>query len=989
MQINQFYGRQSFTKTQGQVMVFAGRGNKGKDQAAQQIAGSDTFQRSASVNGPLRVRIEQPDSPVSSVGSREMNDVHPLAGGALGDNDELVYRLEKVSPVLAKWFRPPHYKPGGKVEFLSLPDALIKGIEASGRVSTPRKKSGRPLSGAASPNMEAFLPGAGALDFDRAQVMQVLQKAKQQLQQVVEFDSQDDPVAASQLSRQLLSRFLDEPGRSDFSAAAFLENLCQQDLTPDTHPQVPVLVPEIQSVVVDLRAALDEQRRLALDPFEKECPTLSRYSDNLVRRAKEGQLPQALMRDEFTARLLALMNSGQNRNTHVMLQAPTGEGKTHTLLGLAQRFARQEVPKAFQGAHVLQLDIPALKAAGLYKGGLAEDALSQLHRYLQGHPRQKVVLVMDDAQSLMEVDGLQNLPLLFKQSGLLACQNLTLIGAMTPEDWGQASKTVDQSLWGQFQPMVLPSFQDNRQLSLLAQSARELEKRHGVSIPPDILEKTFTLSRTVWPQGTLEGAKTLLRGAVVDLAQAPALRLAALNDELQAQELAVASLAGQEPYGLPGRYQRQLQSARLKVDRLKQELETRQRQKESSDSASSERPVLQERHLQQALAIITGLAPETLTPADLNKLRNVEAIMARYIVGQPEALRGIAQGLREIAIRHKTGNVRNRPIVSMLLPGPTGVGKTEAARVIAKEFMKGHLIRLDMSDYMEKHAASLLTGAPPGYVGYEQGGLVDQVRRYPKSVVVFDEIEKAHPDVFNLLLQILGEGELRNNRGEVVSFRDTVVILTSNLNHEALTELVTRHRNSPKAQKDPALAASNLEKDVRVLLTANNGGTGFKPEHLGRIDYVIPFNPLTAGSVAEILDIQLQNLNQQAFLRAQNLEVNLSQSARERLKVLSTGTEASAFLKRSFSRALKAFCLGEAESDSVRTIPGGARSIGIQFEGHIAQRVINELAVNPAWSDLENTGITVDYDNQRQAFALRLVPQASSTNLTSISATTI
>ncbi|WP_303673863.1 AAA family ATPase [Vampirovibrio chlorellavorus] len=961
MQVNDWYGQQFLTTTQGRVVAFAGRANKGKAPVVQQVAGSDSFQRSASAIGPLTVRTEPPDSPDSSVGSSELNDLKPFADGVLPDADALVDRLETVSPVLAKWFRPPHYKPGGTVAFLSLPDALIKGIEASTRVSTPRKKAGRPLSGAASPKLEAFLPGAATLDFDRAPVMQVLQKARLQLQQLVVFDNQDDPVAASRLSRQLLSRFLDEPGRIDFSTAAFLESLCQPESAPGADGATPpALIPEIRAVVGDLRAALEGQRRLALDPFEKECPTLSRYSDNLIRRAKERQLPDVLMRAETVERLWALINAGGAHNAHLMLQAPNGEGKTYTLLGLAQRLAGQETSSAAEGVHLLQLDIPALQAEGSCKGELAEEALSQLQRYLQGHPRQKVVLVIDDAQALMPVgDGAQNLPLLLRQSGLLQCQNLTVIGAMTPEHWEQTSRSEDHNFWRQFQPVVLPPFRDARQLSLLGQSALPLEKRYGVRIPPDILEKALRLSRTVWPQGSLERATTLLRGAVVDLTQGPALRLATLNDELQEQALAVATLERQEPGGLADRYQRQLQAARQQVVRLKREIESRLWQKDSAGPTRGEPPILQEQHLQNALATMTGRAAETLTPADLKKLRNAEAVMAQHIVGQPEALRSIAQGLREIAIRHKTGVVANRPIVSLLLPGPTGVGKTEAARVIAREFMNGHLIRLDMSDYMEKHAASLLTGAPPGYVGYEQGGLVDQVRRHPKSVVVFDEIEKAHPDVFNLLLQILGEGELRNNRGEVVSFRDTVVILTSNLNHEALTELVTRHRHGATARKDPELAANELEKKVRALLTANGatGGAGFKPEHLGRIDYVIPFNPLTAEHVRGIVDIQLQQLNAQSFLKERQLKVALSQTALNRLETLARGHEL-------------ADVSGAREGGSV--IAGGARAIGAQFDRYVAQRVLSELAMNPDWDELENACITVAYDAQRQGFSLRV-----------------
>lgn len=898
------------------------------------------------------VSFSEPDSDgllVSPVGSLEEAGPAPVLYGS-----ELLGTLTEQAPDLARWFKPPHYKPGDKVEFLLLAQALSRGVDASLRQANAKKKHTGPkgANGSGVSPIDVFLPPAMKGKLDRAQGVSLLTGAQRQLKALKGPDSPAALQAASDESGRLLRRFLDSPDSTGKTPTTFVQFLMADSLQGDSEPAKAALAG--QQVLKDLWVSAEDQTALMQDQFARECPTLLKQGQNLVKRGQNGQLPEALMRREVTERMLAIIQGGGPR-TNILLNAPAGEGKTYAAMALAQRLASNDVPKDLQGAQMVQLDLSSLFTEGFSRGEggdrKAKEIFSQLSQYMNQHPRQKVVVFINNLHQAAPDEG-GGLMDLMKSSGVLGKKNLTFIGTTTPDDWRKSALSSDQAVLGRFHTMTLPRFTHEQRLVILGRQAAQLEKQNNVEIPPDILEKVLREASARWPEQALPRAIDLLNLSA-SISRGGSLELAALKDQLQQKELWLKTLS--EKKTMKGRFERQQATVKQEVEHLRAEVEKQSGSKSAFRSATAEPEVIRERHLRQAMAVLSGDPVETLSRDELGRLRNAREVLGRHIIGQPEALSVIEEGLREIAIRHKTGAVRNRPIVSMLLPGPTGVGKTEVAKVIAKEFMKNkQIIRLDMGEYKDKHSVYSLKGAPPSYVGFEQGGLLDQVQQKPHSVVVFDEIEKAHPDVFDILLPILDEGEGVNNRGEVVSFRDTVIILTSNLNQKELTEKITQHRKASPAVQDAQLAASQLEQAVRTLLTANaaTGKPGFKPEHLGRIDYVIPFNPLSSQHVAQIVALRLREMNDEAFLRDKNVQVTLSEAAGRRLVDLSSA--------------------GSADNQ----LQGGARDVRSQFDRQIYKMVMAELAMNPDWDELENAVLQVNYDNRTHRFELKAVPKA-------------
>lgn len=909
---------------------------------------------SASPMSPVAMFLRSLDAPASSTLVEESGSTETEESLTGVQSSELMEHLALQSPVLAKWFKPVHYRPGDKVEFNPLPFALSRGMDASLRMANAKKKP--PGSNVQAGNtpvaLDAFMPPSMAGKLERAQMTTLLTNAQRQLKALPKPEADEALLEASGESVALLQKFLDTPEQPEKTPAAFIQFLMAHQ-SEGTMPSRKA-VQESQRILKEMWANSEDQTVLLQDQFVKECPALLKYGQNLVKRGMSGQLPEVLMRREATERMLSIIQSGGAR-TNILLNAPSGDGKTYTVMGLAQRFANNDVPKVMQGAQMVQLDLAALLAEGTYKGEFerkAKEIFSQLNQYLNQHPQQKVVVFIDEMHQMPQEEGALGLMDLMKSSGILEKKNLTFIGATTPEDWRKSPLASDQSVLGRFHAMTLPKFTNEEKLAILGRQASQLERQNKVEIPPEILEKVLREASAKWPKNALRHSIDVLNLAT-SVAKGTPLELASLKDQLQRKELWLQTLS--EKKSMKGRFQRQLMETRQEVENLRAEVERQSASKKLDKPPLNEAEFIKEKHLRQAMAVLSGEKIEILTRDELSRLRNAKAIMAQHIVGQPEALSVIEEGLREIAIRHKTGSVRNRPIVSFLLPGPTGVGKTEVAKVIAKEFLKNkQIIRLDMGDYKEKHALHFLKGAPPGYVGYEQGGLLDKVREKPQSVVVFDEIEKAHPDIFDILLPILEEGEVINNRGEAVSFRDAVIVLTSNLNQKVLADKIVQHRQAHKEDMDPQLAASQLEQEVRQLLTANpeTGKVGFKPEHLGRIDYVVPFSPLTAKSVSQIVDIRLREMNEEAFLKDQNLQVTLTESARQRLVYLTS-----------------------AESASEKTLQGGARDVRSNFERHIYKKVMTELAMDPDLDELENAVIQVGYDAQQREFVLKTIPK--------------
>ena len=704
--------------------------------------------------------------------------------------------------------------------------------------------------------------------------------------------------------------------------------------------------------------------------FEESVPALARNSTKMVQQAKNREFPKVLLRRESEARLLAML-SAVGQRTNILLNAPSGEGKTFAVRGLAQRIASDDdIPQALQGAQMVQLN-PDLLTDGSKFNDL-QKVFTELNKFLTANPNQHVILFMDELHMLG--DNQRNA---MKASGMLEKRNLSFIGATTPEEWQKSDLHRDKAFQGRFSELTLPSFTHAEKLSLLANYEQKQAKKSQIGISPELLELALTQAEKLWPENTLRNATDLL-SLSVSLAQNTPVDLAALKDKLEEKTLWLETLHAQRT--LKGRFKRQAKETEKEVTNLKQQIqEFEQNIKPAGTSpdtvtVNQSHALLQEKHLRQALAILTGKRIGVLIQDELAKVYNAKQLISHSIIGQPEALETVEKGLREIIVRQKTGGVSKRPITSMLLCGPTGVGKTEVAKIIAREFMDNNFLRLDMSAYKSDHEVSRILGAPPGYVGHENGGLIDKIRTNPNSVVVFDEIEKAHPDIFNILLPILEEGELRDNLGEPVSFNNAIVILTSNLNNDAVTKLILKHRqqsgqtaSSSEANppKTSAVAMRQLETQMRQLLTANpeEGRKGFLPEHLGRIDHVIPFNPLTLQHVSEILDIHLREMNEkEPCLKDNNLKVELSPSAKEHLVEL---TGASTLPAQN----------GHSASHSQQTpLQQGARDVRNTFQRFVTTNVMTELTFNPSLAELENAKLIVHYDPETEEFKLEAVP---------------
>lgn len=873
--------------------------------------------------------------------------------------------LHAKSPVLEKWVKaasdkePPHFYDDFKPAPLSA--IVTKGVEMA--VQECKSQRGGRGGGQTNQNknlasLQAFIPDTQLKHVSREHMSRVLNTALKKLQALPLPEHADALQKASDDTRQVFGDFLTDHDRSDFSLGAFVDYLKDNAETVDGLSEDHREVGNILSALVE---DIQDKRLDYMEQFEKACPTVREHSINLVRQGMNGQLPQVLMRQEATDRMLDMIKSGGDQ-TSLLLNAASGEGKTFAVQHLAQRIADNDVPKNVQGAQLIQLDLASLIAGTGMQGdleGRAKKIFDELNDYLNQHGNRKVLVFIDEIHMLGSDAG-KVLPEIMKASGMLNRKNLTFIGATTPDDWGKTSLRKDAPFQGRFNDLALPGFTSEEKLAILGWNALKIEKESGVHIPVELVKKVLTQASAKWPENNLRHSINILRLAA-SLANGTPLEEAVLKDCLQHKELWLDTLKAQKT--LKGPFVRQMEKTAEDAEILKAQLSSLNIGSES-DGAST----VKDKHVRQALAILTGERIGVMTQDELTKLRHAKEIMSQYIVGQPDALSTIAEALQEIAVRQKTGGVRKRPIASLLLPGPTGVGKTEAANVIAQEFMSNKLIRLDMSDYGEPHQISRLMGAPPGYIGYDDGGLLDQIRKQPQSVVLFDEIEKAHPDIFNVLLPILEEGKVRDNQGQPVDFSNAIVVLTSNLNNQAIGNLIREHRKkqaSGNGQTDPQLAARELETQVRQLLTANasEGRAGFKPEHLGRIDYVIPFSPLTQSNVSDILKIRLQQMNQEPYLRDNNLEVQLTPAAHNRLISLTA------------SRSSHTEGDTEVMRDSEELpLQSGARDVRNNFERFISKMVFTELTYNETLTDLENARLIVDYEPASQSFRLRTEP---------------
>ena len=566
-----------------------------------------------------------------------------------------------------------------------------------------------------------------------------------------------------------------------------------------------------------------------------------------------------------TERLVTIL-SRRTKNNPVLLGEP-GVGKTAIVEGLAQRIVREDVPDNLLDKRVVMLDMTAIVAGTKYRGQF-EERLTALIRDItkQGN----IIAFIDELHMLVGAGsaegGAMDAANILKPA--LARGELHLIGATTLEEYRKHIEK-DSALERRFQTVLVkePSVKDT--VAILKGLRSYYEKHHGVKISDDVIESAVYMSdRYVADRfmpdkaiDVIDEAAALVRvkkGHKPSKQREYVRELKALNEKM---EDAVAA----EDYERAALYKQ-------RISQLTDQLEQARREQSRKTPL-----VLTEDNIAHAIAVMTHIPVEKVRTSEAKLLRNLEKHLGKYLIGQEEAVGKVARAIR----RSRSGVASSqRPIGSFVFMGPTGVGKTELARVLAREVFGSDdaLIKIDMSEFGEKHTASRLVGAPAGYVGYDDGGkLTDKVRRQPYSVVLFDEIEKAHPDIFQMLLQLLEDGTLTDSTSHVVSFRNTIIILTSNLGADKM-----QHNRSLGFQAKLADEDDTAQQQRRNESYTREALERFmRPELINRFDAIITFRPLTKPEVGKIFDLQIAELNRR--LARQSLAVKVLPAAKRRL----------------------------------------------------------------------------------------------------------
>jgi ATP-dependent Clp protease ATP-binding subunit ClpC len=593
---------------------------------------------------------------------------------------------------------------------------------------------------------------------------------------------------------------------------------------------------------------------------QSQTPTLDQVTRDLTEAARNGELDPVMGRAEEIGRVVRIL-SRRTKNNPALIGEP-GVGKTAIVEGLAQRIVSEEVPETLKGKRVLALDVGGLVAGTRFRGDF-EERMHQLIQELQNEEK-NIVLFIDELHSIVGAGGAEgavNASSMLKPA--LARGELQVVGATTLDEYRKHVEK-DPALERRFQPVLVSEPTADEAVAILFGLRDRYEAHHRVRISDEAIIAAVQLSdRYITDRYLPDKAIDLLDEAAAEVR----LRSAMPPVDVRRIEEEIAQLEREKEDAVRGENYEQAAGFKQRIEQLKAELD--QQQQGWAGNRESNAPEVTREDIALILEEWTGVPATNIVQEEAERLLNLEAVLHERVVGQDKAVKAVAEAIRRARAGIKDPN---RPVGSFIFLGPTGVGKTELARTLA-EYLFGEedaMIRIDMSEFQERHTVSRLVGAPPGYVGYDEAGqLTEQVRRRPYSVILFDEIEKAHPDIFNTLLQLLDDGRLTDAQGRTVSFQNTVVIMTSNVGSQHLVS----DRQFGFTSRD---GVDFRETERRAMDALQRS---FRPEFLNRIDEIIVFQPLTKEDVLKIVDILLTRLNK--HLESQKISVEVTEAAKE------------------------------------------------------------------------------------------------------------
>jgi ATP-dependent Clp protease ATP-binding subunit ClpC len=590
-----------------------------------------------------------------------------------------------------------------------------------------------------------------------------------------------------------------------------------------------------------------------------KTPTLEEFGTNLTQKATEGRLDPVVGRAKEIERVIQILGR-RTKNNPVLIGEP-GVGKTAIAEGLAQRIANRDIPDTLEDKRVVALDIGLLIAGTKYRGEF-EERLKKIMDEVR--TANNIILVIDEVHTLIgagAAEGAIDAANILKPA--LSRGELQCIGATTLEEYSKHIEK-DAALERRFQPVMVGEPSVEETIEILYGLRERYEKHHKLVISDEALRAAAKFADQYI-------ADRFLPDKAIDLIDEAGSRVRLMNSQLPAAakelDLELREILKSKDEAVRGQDFEKAGQLREREMEIKAQINAIAQSKKGSTESTGKTPTVTEEDIAEIVAAWTSIPVNKLTKSESEKLLQMEETLHSRIIGQDEAVVAVSRAIRRARVGLKSPN---RPIASFIFSGPTGVGKTELTKALATYFFGSEeaMVRLDMSEYMERHTVSKLIGSPPGYVGYNEGGqLTEAVRRRPYTVVLFDEIEKAHPDVFNLMLQIFEDGRLTDSKGRTIDFKNTLLIMTSNVGSKVIEKgggglgfELSEDQSSSHYNRIKSLVNEELKQY-------------FRPEFLNRLDEIIVFRQLTKDEVAQIADIMLKEVFERISMKGIQLEV--------------------------------------------------------------------------------------------------------------------